>query len=173
MHLIAELAVNQQLLPVLTKLKTWNIEINSVEWVEDVKLKPFFVYSDSQRRVILPAEPGTIFVYSYGKHADDTVNFAGAAMIDGKKSTFEDKVSVIYFSNETEEVAELRFVHEYLHAIEVPADDLVKYAPKFIWWLELWYFKFLQNYGKAPEHNPYWQRKFYRWLFNQRVRGLM
>ncbi len=178
MRLIAELAVKFQLVPVLNRIKTaWQIEPDSVQWVDDIKTANFRIYEDkangTYRRVILPVEPGTIFAYSYGKHADDTVNFAGAAVMDGNKSTEGDRLSVIIFGNESQEVLELRFVHEILHAMELPADNLVKYAPRFMWWLELWLFMFQRNRGKMPEHDPSWQRKYYRWLLNQRAKGVM
>lgn len=169
MRVIAEKAILGLLNPVLGKLKSWNIVLDIISWVDDIKLAPFEIYHDTingvERRVIAPTTPGTIFVYSYGKHADDTIFFAGATFMDGKPTTNEDRVSVIYFGNESPEDAELRFVHEYLHAMNLPADDMQKYAPRFIPW-------YMRMFAQSIE-NVYWQRKYYRWLLLQRDRGVM
>ena len=180
MRIIAELAVKSQLEPVLNILKTdWEIELDDkvFMWLEDIKMANFRIYEDTlngvKRRVILPVPPSTVFVYSYGKHAEDTIGFAGATIMDSKPTTEGDVASIIVFGNETKEVLELRLVHEILHAMELPADDLLKYVSKFLSWWELWYFIFQRYIGKAPEQNPGYQTKYYHWLLSQRKHGLM
>ena len=180
MRIIAELAVKSQLEPVLNILKTdWKIELDDrvFMWLEDIKMANFRIYEDTlngvKRRVILPVPPNMVFVYSYGKHAEDTIGFAGATMVDGKPATEGDIASIIVFGNETEQVLELRLVHEILHAMQLPADDLLKYVSKILSLWELCYFIFQQYMKKAPEHNPGYQTKYYHWLLSQRNNGLM
>ncbi len=177
MKLIAETDATGQLAPVLNNIKNWNIQLDSIEWVDDIKSKPFKIYRDvlngQERRVIEPLEENTIFVYLNKKHPDDTLNFAGATFQDRTKNTEKDKISIIISGNESQEVLELRFVHEYLHAMELQADELEKYASDFLpKWMH-WFYLFLKWRKMNPEHMPFFQRRYYHWLLDRRENGAM
>ncbi len=152
MKLIIEKHLN--LLNVLTRLKSWNIDFN-IEYVENIQNKPFeiSVSSDKEWSIIMPKE-NVGFVYDYNLHKDATKRYAGGAFLN--------RFSIIVYGNETDEILKLRIVHEWLHSIGKPADDLKKHIPKFLNWWErlLWNFKIVL----INEQNPYWQRKYYKWL---------
>lgn len=111
-------------------------------------------------RIIMPGEFDTLFVLDYHNHVDDIKGYAGAA--------YPRRCSVVIYGGESDVVLKLRVVHELLHSMGLPADDLDKYHPKFLvfWWR--WIYRWLKRYGAHPEQIPFFQERYYHWLLANR-----
>jgi len=176
MQIIAERSIFKKVNPAIRKLTEWDF-VFAIKWVTNILDEPYvqidYVSNGKRWKIPFPYFGGTMFIIDYKKHKNLIETFAGAAWGDGNKKLDNDKASVIVFGDETEEVLELRIVHEFLHAEDLPADDLDKHVHEFLpFWLR-WVYIFLKNRRKSPEHLPYFQRKYYRWLLNQRKERVM
>lgn len=179
MKIVAETSISRQIIPVLNSVsKNWGFDTGNVKWVEDILTEPYqqidFEKDGVHWRLVFPAYGGMAFVIDYSRHQDKIQAYAGGAVGNGNRQLDDiDRASIVVFANDSAEVLELRFVHEFLHAEDLDADGLVKYASKSLKWWELLVFKWQQFRNRRPEHSPYWQRRFYKWLLDQRARGLM
>lgn len=178
MKLIAEVATMHILAGALKIIKnTWGLTFDSLEYLEDIKQAPFQIYHkemDGQvRRVILPADPGTMFVYMYGAHAADTIHFAGANLPDRKKSPNGDRSTAVLFDKDGPETLALRIIHEYIHALGLPADDLDKHTLRFLPAFQFIKYHILKLLKLAPEHIHTFQFRYYTYLFKQRTAGAL
>ncbi len=134
--------------------KDWGIPI-ALEFVEDIRSLPFVVSSntDKSMSIIMPKEDGVSFVYDYNKHKENTSGYAGGA--------FSNRFSVIVYGDDSKEVLQLRFVHEFLHSVGKNSDECFKHIPKFLPFI----YKILYYMGfKFNCNSPFTQRYFYRWL---------
>lgn len=142
--------------PVLFRVDAWKLPFD-IELVENIRALPFDMATnkDHSWSIIMPKNENTGFIYDYKYHSIMIKSYAGGA--------FPNRIAIIVYGTETEEVLELRIVHEYLHSMGKAADDLSKNIPRFLTWWErlLYYFKIL----KIDESAPFWQRKYYNWLF--------
>lgn len=177
MKLVVENSISYQIIPVLSVAeKKWGIDVSDTKFVDDITTEPYqqidFTKDGRQWKLIFPVNGDTVFFIDYNLHKDKIISYAGGAVGDGnRKLDLGDKVAIVVYGNESQEVLELRFIHELLHAQDLPADDLVKYAFRFMTFWEWLRFRWQQYKKQKPEHYPFWQRKFYRWLLLQRQKG--
>lgn len=185
MQIVIEKSIQELVLKELEEVsKNWAI----VEWREAI-MNPLivdnilslpcrqvdFMAEDSKRwAIIMPIEPGTLFVLDYHLHEKDIACYCGGAL-KGHDPRFnkDDLISVIVFGNEKPKVLELRIVHELLHGLDLPSDDLQKYSDQAFQWYILYLYHLFQKLGVAAEHIPFFQNRFYRWLLISRRVGLM
>ncbi len=158
MKLYIEEHLKQKINSVLLKLDSWKLPFD-IELVQNIRGLPFDISAneDHSWSIIMPKNENTGFIYDYNYHNMFIKSYAGGA--------FPNRISIILYGTDTEtdEVLELRIVHEYLHSIGKAADDLTKNITRFLtWWERLLY---LLKIIKIDESAPYWQRKYYMWLF--------
>ena len=168
------------MIPTFKKLsEKWNSDVNDVKWVNNILEEPHniidFKNEKGHWKLIFPKEKGVVFILDFTLHEDNTKAYAGGAIGDGDKLLDkDDNASVIVFPHDSVEILELRFVHEVeLHARDLPADDLEMYHGKFLKSYNIFIYEILKLLKRHPEHIPYYQRMYYRWLLEQRTKGLM
>ncbi len=150
----------------------WNVgdlKVLEMLWVSNILDQPhrFIDFVDDRGvhwKLIFPTE-GVMFIIDYMRHMDLLSGYAGGAVGDGDKvSDKEDNAAVLVFPKDTDEIIELRIIHEYLHSIDLPADDLDRHAQEFLSRWMMWYYRLLRKLGRMPEHMPLFQRAYYRFL---------
>lgn len=179
MKIIAETSTVNHSVPALNSVTAnWNIGTDDVKWVDDILTEPYqqIDYQEDNQtwRLIFPAYGGVIFIIDYSRHQDRIQTYAGGAVGNGNRRLDDmDRASIVIYGNETPWEMELRIVHEFLHCEDLPADDLLQYAKKFLSFWGLLMLKWQQFGRRHPENTPCYQRRFYRWLLDRRARGLM
>jgi len=177
MLFIAERSLWDKAAPVISKVLDWGFDI-AIKWVNNILDEPHtlidYTKDGKHWKLIFPSEGGVLFIVDYRRHRKLIQTYAGGAVGDGNKRLDRgDRATVVVYGDETAEVLELRIVHELLHCIDLPADDLNQHVGEFLpWWLRLVY-KLFQLCRKSPEHMPYFQRKYYHWCLNQRKERVM
>lgn len=155
MKLYIEEHLKQKMSAVLLRVDSWNLSFD-IEYIKNISTLPYAI-SESQDKtwsIIMPLEQNTAFVYDLKLHADVTKRYAGGA--------YSHRFSIIIDGSESDEILELRIVHEYLHSIGKAADDLLRYLANFLTWWErvLWKLGLIH----VDAQSPYWQRKYYKYL---------
>lgn len=179
MKLIIEKSIRNIINPVLRAVKyNWGIDACDIKYVENITTEPYqqidYVHAGRQWKLIFPVNGGTAFFIDYNLHKDQILSYAGGATGDGdKKLDSGDKVAIIVYGDETQEILELRVIHELLHAQDLNSDLLDKYVVQFLGFYDLIIYFILRFCKKSPEHLPYYQRLYYKWLLKQRQKGLM
>ncbi len=179
MKIVAETSISQEIIPALNAVaQTWGFDTGNVKWVNDITQEPYqqidFEKDGTHWRLIFPAYGGMTFIIDYAKHQDKIKTYAGGAVGNGNRQLDDmDRASIVVYGNETPWELELRVVHEFLHASDMDADGLLRYAPKFLTFWDLLGFRWHQLWGQYPESTPYYQCKFYHWLLDQREKRLM
>jgi len=180
LKIVTENSIKNYMIPTFKKLsEKWNSDVNDVKWVNNILEEPHniidFKNEKGHWKLIFPKEKGVVFILDFTLHEDNIMTYAGGAIGDGDKLLDkDDNASVIVFPHDSVEILELRFVHEVeLHARDLPADDLEMYYGKFLKSYNIFIYEILKLLKRHPEHIPYYQRMYYRWLLEQRTKGLM
>ena len=180
MKIIVEESISSLVSKVLKRVaKNWMVE----EWqnaamnpsiIENVlnephKLVDFTTEDGAHWAIIMPTEPGTLFILDYNLHENEIATYAGGAL-GGSDPQFnkDDLISVIVFGNEKPTSLELRIVHELIHGLDLPADDLQEYANQAFSPTSSWLYHLLQSLGVASEHMPFFQRRYYQWVLHSK-----
>lgn len=178
MNIIIEHSIYPKIESVLRAVKqNWGFDYG-YKAVDDITTEPYqqidFVKDGRPWKLIFPDDGNTAFFIDYTRHQEQIISYAGGAIGDGNKVLdLGDRVAIVVFGYETLDIIELRFVHELLHATDLPADSLRDYAWKFLSLWDYLAFRWQQYKSMSPEHFPSWQRKFYKYLLSQRQRKLM
>jgi len=119
--------------------------------------------------IIMPAEPGKMFILDYHQHVDEISSYAGGATggLDTQSNT-DDRISIIVSGDEKVGLLELRIVHELLHGLNLPADDLVENVDQAFRAYIRFFYKILKLFGFSVWHMSFFQRRYYRWLILSR-----
>ena len=157
----------------------YNINTSDVKIVDNISSEPhiiinFYDINNREWKIIWSQIKGVAFIVDYNLHSDEIKSYAGGATGDGDKvSDNDDNMTIIVYPQDTSIILKYRTIHEYLHSIDLPADDLDKHSNKFMNFIDLLYYKILNYYNKQPEHIIYFQDKYYKWLLVQRDKNLM
>ncbi len=181
MKIVTENSIKNIIIPTFKRLsENWNSDVNDVKWVDNIVTEPYKMINfkdekGKQWSLIFPADKGVVFIIDYTLHKDQIKSYAGGAIGDGDKVLDkDDNASVVVFPEDLLEILELRFVHEVeLHARDLPADDLDKYHGKFLKFIDIIIYEILKFLRRSPEQISYYHRMYYRWLLEQRAKGLM
>lgn len=181
LKIVTENSIKNYMIPTFKKLsEIWNSDVNDVKWVNNILEEPhnnidFKDEKGEQWKLIFPKEKGVVFIIDFTLHEDMIKSYAGGAIGDEDKLLDkDDNASVVVFPQDSVEILELRFVHEVeLHARDLPADDLEIYHSKFLKFYDIVFYEILKLLRRHPEHIPYYQRMYYRWLLEQRTNGLI
>lgn len=178
MNLIIERSIYPKVESILPLVRRWGFDLSEPKIVEDITTQQYtqidFTKDGRPWKLIFPANGNNVFFVDYTMHQEQIISYAGGAIGDGNKMLgLGDRISIVVFGNESQEVLELRFVHELLHAIDLPADSLRDYIQRFLSLWERLVFGWQRYKNRSPEQSPFWQRKFYKYLLSQRQRGLM
>lgn len=174
MRIYVESSISGTALEAIDLVKEWKLLSDDpvISTIDDFKAIPYWLcdYTDNKGvrwKIPVPTEPGTMFIINYNTNHSMIQSYAGGCIGDYSKEIKDDKITVVVYQQDKIEDIELRSVHELLHAMELPSDDCNQYLNSFLsWWLRLWYFF-------KPCSNSKVQRRFYRWLLNQRLLGVM
>lgn len=160
-------------------IEEWKNAVLNPTIVENILSMPHrlvdYVTEDGKRwAIIMPTEPGTLFILDYSSHKKETASYCGGA-IQGHIPRFnvDDLITVIVYGNEKSNILELRIVHELLHGLNLPSDDLHKYSYQAFKLPVRYLYSLLHKLGIAAEHIPFFQTRFYRWLLLSRKEGIM
>ena len=156
------------------RVDEWENAVTNPVSIENVLNEPHrlvdFEDEDGKRwAIIMPAEPGKVFIMDYHKHIDEISSYAGGT-ISGpdSQSNTDDMISIIVTGDEKIGLLELRIVHELLHGLNLPADDLAENADSAFKPHIRFLYNILKFFGLRPEHTSFFQRRYYRWLLESR-----
>ena len=155
-------------------IEEWQNAINNQSIVENVLDEPHrFVDYNTENgtrwAIIMPTVPGTLMILDHKLHENAIDSYAGGTVGGSKPQLNEDDlISIVVFGNEKLKLLELRIVHELLHGLNLPADDLHENADQAFSKINRRLYYFLKSLGVGAEHVPFFQRKFYHWLLDSR-----